>query len=184
LLFLFTLALDLKQIQMKKYFILLAILCVGATSVNAQQKQGLKLEGTLSLPVGDLSDGLVFGLGADFTYLFNIADSFQIGAATGFHNVFARSSNTGPVALSGAKKQDFSYVPLVASSRYYLFDEFFVGADLGYSFVLIDEVDGGFHYKPKVGFSFGPISTLLSYTGIVLEDQSYNSINLGFEVAF
>ncbi|MEX0997415.1 MAG: hypothetical protein WDZ45_10235 [Flavobacteriaceae bacterium] len=168
---------------MKKFSVLILILCFGVSFAQAQQKQGVKLEGSLGIPTGDLSGGLVFGLGADLSYLFDVADSFQAGISSGYHNFFAKTDRTSPLALSG-KGQDFQFVPVAVSARYYATEDFFVGTDLGYSFVLIDEVDGGFHYKPKVGYSFGLISMTLSYNGIVLEEQSFNSMNLGFEVAF
>tara|TARA_R110002072_G_scaffold172324_5_gene326361 strand:+ start:1442 stop:1948 length:507 start_codon:yes stop_codon:yes gene_type:complete len=168
---------------MKKLVVSICVLAFCAISMQAQQKQGVKLEGSLGIPTGDLSSGLVFGLGADLSYLFDFSDSFQAGITSGYHNFFAKTDRSSPLTLSG-KGQDFHFVPMAASARYYVLEEFFVGTDLGYSFVLIDEVDGGFHYKPKVGYSFGLISTTLSYSGIVLEEQSFNSINLGFEVAF
>jgi len=168
---------------MKKVIVSVIVLVFCSISMEAQQKQGVKLEGSLGIPTGDLSSSLVFGLGADLSYLFDVADSFQAGITAGYHNFFAKTDRSSPLALSG-KGQDFQFVPLAASARYYVLDDFFVGADLGYSFVLIDEVDGGFHYKPKMGYSFGLISTTLSYSGIVLEEQSFGSINLGFEVAF
>lgn len=161
--------------------IFVVIFCV--TFMEAQEKQGVKLEGSFGIPTGDLSDGLVFGLGADLSYLWDVTGKFQAGITSGYHNFFAKTSGTLPPILSG-KGQDFQFVPLAVSVRYYVFEEFFVGTDLGYSFVLIDDVDGGFHYKPKVGFNFGLITTMLSYTGIALEEQSFGSVNLGFEVAF
>lgn len=151
--------------------------------MEAQQKQGVKLEGSFGISIGDLSDGLVFGLGAELSYLFNVTDSFQAGITSGYHNFFSKTDGSSPLRLSG-KGQDFQFLPLATKVRYYAFEEFFVGADMGYSIVLIDDVDGGFHFKPKVGYNFGQISRTFSYTGIVLEEQSFVSVNLGFEIAF
>ncbi len=168
---------------MKKILISIFVLVFCAISMQAQQKQGLKLEGSLGIPTGDLSNGLVFGLGADLSYLFDVGDSFQAGLNVGYHNFFAKTDGTLPPTLNG-KGQDFQFVPLAATARYYVTEDIFVGTDLGYAFVLIDGVDGGFQYKPKAGFSFGLIATTLSFSGISLENESFNSINLGFEVAF
>lgn len=168
---------------MRKIFLSISVAIFCVIFMEAQEKQGVKLEGSFGIPIGDLSDGLVFGLGADLSYLFDVSDSFQAGITSGYHNVFANTGSSSPLTLSGTQK-DFQFVPIAATARYYVFDEIFVGTDLGYSFVLIDGVDGGFHYKPKVGFSFGLITTMLSFTGISLENQTFNSVNLGFEVAF
>lgn len=168
---------------MKKYLFLFSIICLGVTSIQAQQKQGLKLEANLGIAVGEYSNATVFGLGADMLYLFNVSGSFQLGPSVGYQTYFGRGTSLPP-AMTGGREADIQFLPMALTSRYYFFDELFLGADVGYGLGLNEGNDGGFLYKPKVGFSFGLISTILSYTGVVGEFDTFNSVNIGFEVAF
>jgi len=172
---------------MKKIGVLIVFVLLSITSSIAQQKQGVKLEGFFSFPLGDLSDVSVFGLGADLGYVMDVSGKLQLGAVAGYQTFFGKSgSGNNPPALGGVSKQDIQFVPLAASARYYVFDILFVGTDLGYAVGLNTGNDGGFYYKPKVGISFGyaSLATVISYTGVSLDGANLNAINLGFEVGF
>ncbi|GGD92226.1 hypothetical protein [Planktosalinus lacus] len=170
---------------MKKRIIFLSFLFLAVCSMQAQQKQGVKFEGGLALPVGDNFVETTFGLGADISYLFNVVESFQMGPSAGFYNYFGKGS-TLPPAMGGGTASDVQLAPLAVSSRYYVIKELFVGVDLGYGLRLDKdfEDESGFYYKPKIGFSFGPISTILSYSSVTGELDDFSAIHLGFEVAF
>jgi outer membrane protein W len=171
---------------MKKIvFILSIILLTGSSSLFSQQKQGLKAEASVSYVVGDYPIETVFGLGLDVTYLFNITSALQLGPSVGYHNYFGKG-NSLPPAMGGGPAKDIQILPLSASARYYFIDEIFVGTDLGYGLHMDKNLDSesGFYFKPKVGLSWGPISTILSYSSIIGEFETFSTINLGFEVAF
>lgn len=170
---------------MKKHIVLLSFLFLAVFSMQAQQKQGVKFEGALALPVDDNLVETTFGLGADLSFLFNVVESFQVGPSAGFYNYFGKGS-TLPPALGGGTASDVLIAPLAVSSRYYVIKELFVGVDLGYGLRLDKdfEDESGFYYKPKIGFSFGPISTLLSYSSVTGEVDNFSVVHLGFEVAF
>lgn len=158
---------------MKKFLIVAVISVMGLTTLNAQEG-GIKLGVTLALPVGDLGDVSSFGAGLDFAYLYTVADSFQIGAATGYQHYFLKSDLEG---------DDAQFIPLAAAARFDL-DGLFFGADLGYALGLNDGNDGGFYYRPKVGYSLGNISVIGSYIGISSDGASLSSIGLGVEFGF
>lgn len=170
---------------MKKYLVLLIFLFLIVISAQAQQKQGVKFEGALALPVGENLVETTFGLGADLSFLFNITGPLQMGPSAGFYNYFGKGS-TLPPAMGGGTASDVQIAPLAVSSRYYIINELFVGVDLGYGLRLDKdfEDESGFFYKPKVGFSFGPLSTLLSYSNVSGELDSFSAVHLGFEIAF
>lgn len=151
--------------------------------MQSQQKQGFKLEGSLGIALGDYSNATVFGLGADLLYLYDITGSFQLGPSVGYQTYFGRGTSLPP-AMSGGRKADIQFLPMALTSRYYFFDELFLGADFGYGLGLNQGNEGGFLYKPKIGFSFGLISIILSYTGVVGEFDTFNSVSIGFEAAF
>ncbi|WP_339611221.1 hypothetical protein [uncultured Planktosalinus sp.] len=170
---------------MKKRISVLSFLLIAVFSLQAQQKQGVKLEGGIALPVGENLVETTFGLGADLSFLFNIAGSLQMGPSAGFYNYFGKGS-TLPPAIGGGTASDVQIAPLAVTSRYYVIKELFMGVDLGYGLRLDKdfEDESGFYYKPKIGFSFGPLSTLLSYSSVTGELDDFSAVHLGFEIAF
>lgn len=158
-----------------------------SNSLSAQQKQGLKIEGSIGIVIGDsnINDASVFGFGVDLTYLFNVHGSFQLGPTIGYHNYFGKKSSQ-PAALNTSLGNDLQILPLAVSSRYYLFDEFFIGTDLGYGLFIDDFLkdESGFYLKPKVGFNFDGVGVHLAYTNIFGDVVNFSSINLGIEFSF
>jgi hypothetical protein len=170
---------------MKKCALLISIFCLSVSTILAQQKQGIKLEGSVGIVPVDYPVKTVFGLGLDLAYLFDITGALQLGPSVGYHNYFGQGSSLPPV-MGGGPAKDLQVLPLSASARYYFIDEFFVGTDLGYGLHLEKSLDSesGFYFKPKVGLSWGPLSTILSYSSIIGEFETFSAVHLGFEVAF
>jgi len=172
---------------MKKFSCFIAALIIVLTSntLFAQQKQGVKLEGSLGIVTADYPVETVFGLGVDMVYLFDIAGSLQLGPAVGYHNYFGQG-NSLPPAMGGGRAKNVQVLPISASARYYFMEDFFIGSDIGYGLHLDKNLDSesGFYFKPKMGLSWGPISTLLSYSSIIGEFETFSAVHLGFEVAF
>lgn len=151
---------------MKKILVLFAILVVCSTSSFAQEN--FKLGGNLGIPVGDAEDYDI-NYGADLAYIFGVSDGFGVGPMVGY---------------TGYSVEDFnvSFLPIAASGRYvFPTSNFFLGADLGYAIGLEDGVDGGFYYRPKVGYNFGLLGVIASYSGISVDGGTFSSLNLGVE---
>lgn len=173
---------------MKKIvFILSIILLTGSSSLFSQQKQGLKVEASLGIVIGDesVNSATVFGLGADVSYLFKVHNSFLVGPSIGYHNFFGKKSSQ-PAAFNTALGNDIQILPIAAATRYYLFDELFIGADLGYGLFLDDMLkdESGFLFKPKVGVDWDGISTNLSYSVIMGDSVNFSAIYLGIQFSF
>jgi outer membrane protein W len=171
---------------MKKIIVVLSVfLLTTSSTLLAQQKQGVKLEGSIGIVTVDYPIETVFGLGLDLTYLFDITSTLQLGPSVGYHNFFGQGSSLPPV-MGGGTAKDIQVLPISASARYYFIDEFFIGTDLGYGLHLDKslESESGFYFKPKVGLSWGPLSTILSYSSIIGEFETFSVVQLGFEVAF
>lgn len=75
---------------------------------------------------------------------------------------------------------DIQFLPVAATARLGL-AVLELGLDLGYAIGLSDGNDGGFYYRPKVGFSFFGIGLIGSYTGISVDGGTYSSVNIGAE---
>lgn len=164
---------------MKKILLIAAIAVFGITSVQAQEG-GVKVGLTVALPMGDAGDFSTFGAGLDVAYLANVADSFLVGAATGYQHFFGK---TETIAGFEIEFDDVQFIPIAAAARFDL-DGLFFGADLGYALGVNDGNDGGFYYRPKAGYSFGNISLLASYIGVSLDGGSWTSVGLGVEFGF
>ncbi|MCR9182362.1 MAG: hypothetical protein NXH73_05500 [Flavobacteriaceae bacterium] len=159
---------------MKKVLLIAAIAVFGFTSVQAQE-EGFKAGITLGLPIGDVSDGYTFNASLDLAYLFDIADSFQVGPALGYSHYFGDE-------VLGFEIDDATFLPIAASARFFASEDFFFGADLGYAVGLSpDGNDGGFYYKPKVGYNLGSVAILASYSGISVDGGTFSAIGLGVE---
>lgn len=161
---------------MKKIFLIAALAVFGFTSVQAQEG-GIKLGVNFGLPVGDLDEVSSFNAGLDFAYLFDAADSFQVGPMVGYSHFFLKSEFSDFF-------DDVQFLPVAASARFFASEDLFFGADLGYALGINDGNDGGFYYRPKVGYNLGPVSLLLLYSGVSNDGSTASSLNLGVEFGF
>jgi hypothetical protein len=158
-----------------KKVLLIAALAVFGLGVSNAQEAGFKLGVSAALPMGDMGDVTTFGFGIDAAYLWEISDEFHVGAATGYYHFFGDDLDLG--MFGTIEMPDFQFIPLAATARYYVSEEFFVGADLGYGMAIGDYDGGDFYYRPKVGYSFGSVAAHVSYAGI----GDFSFIGIGIE---
>ncbi len=176
---------------MKKVLLVAAFAIFTFSTAQAQQ---MKAGVDLMLPMGDVKDGYGFGIGGNFTYFFEINESFFVGPQASLLYYMGKDQD-GPFGIS-YETDDAMFLPIAASARFQL-DDFFFGADLGYGIGLApDGNDGGFFYRPKAGYNFGSIAAVLSYSGIsskntatvagysVSTTSTFSSLNLGVELSF
>ena len=152
---------------MKKLLLFMAVALWGINPSFSQSD--LTLGVNVGIPTGDVSDFTDFHLGADLSYLMGPTDGFQIGPMVGYSRFFVEEVD------------DIQFLPIAASGRILLSEAFFLGADLGYALGVSDGNDGGFYYRPKLGFSLFGLGLIASYSGISMDGGSFSSINLGME---
>lgn len=151
---------------MKKVLLFTAVFVLGLTQTYAQEN--FKFGGNIGIPVGD-ADVYDLNYGADFAYFFEVSEGFKVGPMLGYTGYSVEGEN-------------ISFLPIAATGRYQFSDNaFFLGADLGYALGLEDGVDGGFFYRPKVGYDFGLLGVIASYSGISVDGGTFSSVNLGVE---
>ncbi len=160
---------------MKKIILSIALVLITATSAFSQGN--FKVGVNAGLPVGDLEEFTTFHLGADLAYMFGVAETIQLGPMVGYSHFFGDSGEEGPLSW---EVEDIQFVPVALSGRVNL-TSFFLGADLGYALGINDGNDGGFYYRPQVGFNLGKLGLVASYSGVSLDGGSANSVNLGIE---
>jgi len=161
---------------MKKVFLVLVAVIAFSFTAKAQFTPSVAL--TAAIPVGDVKDQSNFALSADVYFMKNVAENFDLGLTTGYTNYFGKDFDNGIATVEG---ENVSFLPLAGAFRFGLSEDFSIGADLGYAFGLTDGIDGGFYYKPVVGFNIGESNQLmLSYQGVSVDGGTYNYIGLGF----
>ncbi|MGF1555317.1 outer membrane beta-barrel protein [Paucihalobacter sp.] len=157
-----------------KQLMIAAVAVFAFAQVNAQEfKGGINL----GLPIGDAGDAYTFNISADLSYLWDVAESFKAGAATGYSHSFLDSDFEGDA---------FSFIPIAAAARYSFSDDFAVGADLGYGLGISPSGnDGGFYYAPRLQYSFTEsLALVAAYRGVSLDGGSFDLITLGLEFGF
>lgn len=160
---------------MKKLLFLSALIFLGFNQIQAQGDLKLGING--GLPVGDAEDYSNFQLGADVAYLFGVMNVLEVGPMLGYSRFFAEDIDT---AFGETDADDISFLPIAASGRLGL-GITFVGLDLGYAVSLVDDGEGGFYYRPKIGVSLGLLNIIGSYQGISNNGENLSSVNLGLE---
>lgn len=160
---------------MKKLILLIVFTVLSLTVGHSQSNWRIGLN--VGIPTGDVHDVSTFNFGGDVAYLFDVTDVLSVGPLVGYSHFFGEKDF-----------EDFSFVPLAASGRFSFSDAFFVGADLGYAIAVDKGNDGGFFYRPKLGYNFGNLALIGSYSGIEVKNNglssTFGSINLGIELGF
>ncbi len=159
---------------MKRLVLIMCFAFLGTYAMQAQS--GLRIGANIGLPVGDIEEVSNFQVGADLAYMVGVADMLYVGPKIGYTRFFMDEDDIG-----GFEVDDPAFLPISASGRVSLARGFFFGTDLGYAVGLNDGNDGCFYYRPQVGYNFGKIGLVGSYTGISVDGGSFGSINLGIE---
>ncbi|MBJ6369193.1 outer membrane beta-barrel protein [Snuella sedimenti] len=162
---------------MKKIFLCAAIAVLGLTSVNAQGEP--KVGVNAGLVVGDFSDGYSFNLALDVAYLWGLSDQIEAGATVGYSHSFGKD-------VEGFKVDDASFLPLAASGRFNVSEEFAFGVDLGYAVGIDEGNDGGFYYAPRIQYGVSDnLDIVAAYRGVSMDagpvTLGFNTITLGVE---
>lgn len=152
---------------MKRFFLMAAVAVLGFTA-NAQD---FKLGATVGIPIGDAGDFYTLNFGVDAAAFWEVSEDFEAGVSTGYNHSILDSDFEG---------DGFQYVPIAASGRFNASEEFQIGADLGYALGLNEGNDGGFYYRPVVGYNVSEkVQITLSYRGISVDGGNFSTINAG-----
>lgn len=144
---------------MKKILLSAALAVLGLVSTNAQDS-GFEAGLYVGVPVADIGDGTSVNIGATAGYYFEVIENLKVGGIVGYDHFLVKSDYKD----LGAK--DVGFIPIAASAKYNFVESFFAGLDLGYAIGASEGNDGGFLYRPRVGWSTSMVDVYAFYKGI------------------
>lgn len=150
---------------MKKLFLFVALVTF---SLTAQAQ--FSLGANFGLPTGDAEPVTTFAISAEANYMFESDSDLSFGLSASYLTF-----------LGDDPFPDWSFLPLAGAVRYPISDSFSLGADIGYA-IGLDPTgnDGGFYYRPVLGYSLGESTTLnLSYSSISVNGATISNFGLG-----
>ncbi|MEM7486453.1 MAG: hypothetical protein AAF348_14695 [Bacteroidota bacterium] len=153
---------------MKRIYLFHIAIFMTLLTANAQDRSSFKAGINAGLPVGDASDFSSFSVGFDMAYHWGVSELLDVGLATGFVNAFGDTEtiSEGIIEIE-AEFEDYQFIPLAASFRIYPTFEFKFGADVGYAVGINEGNEGGFYYRPLVGYNItGNTELNVSYTAV------------------
>lgn len=161
---------------MKQLFLILALYSLGL-----QAQEGFKIGLNGGIPVsGETNDAVSLVIGADLGYMVALGEVVDAGVLTGFINGFPEKYDSGGIDLPNVQ-----FLPIAGSIRIWPSNAFSFGADLGYALGINEGNQGGFYYKPILGYLMGPRTEVnVSYTGIGVEGFEWATLNIGFLYTF
>ncbi|MCL7764197.1 porin family protein [Polaribacter sp. Z014] len=161
---------------MKKLLVMAAFVFAGLGVANAQEGS-FNAGVNLGIPTGDSSDAYSFAMSVEANYLFDVSESFKVGPSVSYSHYLGKNDVLG----SGFDVDDASFLPIAAAGRYAVSDKFTVGADLGYGIgISPDENDGGFYYRPMVGYSVSEkVMIQASYSAVDTDGITVSNFGVG-----
>ncbi|PNW27949.1 hypothetical protein [Formosa algae] len=139
---------------------------------------GVNIGASFMLPVYELNDYASAGFSADINYLTPVAPLLNMGIATGYGVVY----NDTDYLFDYYVKEDAQFIPIALATRYVPSDQIEFGGDFGYAIGVSDQFNGGFYYRPMLGFNLNEkIQLNLSYTGVSNNSWiTWSTLNFGF----
>ncbi|TXD49107.1 transporter [Polaribacter sp. IC073] len=162
---------------MKKVFFI-AFLAIASLGELSAQEGVLNGGFNIGAPTGDTADLSNLTLGAELNYMYPVAAGFTLGPSIQYNHFFGKDVDV--IGGGTFEVSDASFLPISGAARFNVSDKFVVGANLGYAVGLDDNYDGGFYYRPIVGYKIGEKTQLnVSYSGISNDGTNFSNVSLG-----
>lgn len=165
------------------YTILVLLLTFMVSAQDRTDRDAFKIGINGALPLGDAQNIAKFSLGVDVAYHYGISKVFDIGLATGFTNAFGETISEGPIT----EFPNVQFVPVAGLLRIYphVRSRLNFGVDFGYAMGIDEGNEGGLYYRPVAAFNLNRgTEVTASYTGISLENGSWETATLGLVFSF
>lgn len=160
---------------MKKLLLLSLFSFLFFNSIHAQEGFRIGIQG--GIPSGDFDEAVSLMVGADVGYMWVLGEYFDLGLAAGYIHGFGDKFELESVA---SERPDIQFLPLAGAFRFWPVRDLSLGANVGQAIGINDGNDGGFYYRPMIGYLFNQTTEInVSYTGISLDDVTWNTISVG-----
>ena len=175
---------------MKRRFTLLLLFFTISNLLFAQENdKAIRINGIISIPIGDFNDIAKIGFGASGTYLYKLSNNFEAKASIGFISWGGDKIEIGNTSIEATESA--MTVPILLGGRFYLDNNIFspyVTGELGMhifsssatravvSGLETDQIDG--ESNVYFGFGFGGGVKYKLDTSVFLDaNLQYNAIN-------
>jgi len=166
----------------KNFWQFLPLVLCAFTFTLASSQEGFKIGAHGGIPLGNFNDKIGVVIGADIGYMWAPNKVFDLGLKAGIVHGFAERFRAETVSV---KLPSMQFAPVAASIRIWPAKSFSFGGDVGQAFGLNEGNEGGFYYRPQIGFQTGQQSELnFSYTVIDQGDEQWTTVTLGFVYTF
>ena len=172
-----------------RVFIILVFIITFSFSLTAQPVDRTNFRAGLhgGVVTGDFSEAYSFVLGVDVLHHWGVSKTLDLGIATGFSNAFGETQEFSDALVSFETKfENWQTIPVAGSIRIYPAKGFKLGGDVGYAVGLNSGNEGGFYYRPSIGFDLkgGTTEFNVSYYSVNGDSATYASVLAGFLILF
>ncbi len=167
---------NLIPLNMKKLLLIGLFSFFLASTLQAQEGIRLGIQG--GIPSGDFDEQISLMVGADVGYMWVLGEYFDLGLAAGYIHGFADNFDLESVT---DERTDVQFLPLAGAIRFWPARKISIGGNVGQAIGINDGNDGGFYYRPMIGYMFNQTTEInVSYTSIDLDVATWNTISVGF----
>ncbi|QOD61535.1 hypothetical protein H9I45_03535 [Polaribacter haliotis] len=160
---------------MKKVLFIAFLVIASLGKINAQQ--GVLNGGVnFGLPNSVADNFYGVTLGAELNYMLPVSEKIGLGPSVEYNHFFGRET----AGVNKTSIPDESFLPLSAALRFRVLPKFVLGANLGYAVAFSDGLDGGFYYKPIIGYQTNEdLQFNISYSNIATNGIDFSNVNIG-----
>lgn len=161
---------------MKRAIFSLTLLFVTIIGAYAQAPDGVQFGAGIRLaaPSGSFSNISSYGAGIEGQAEFGLDKKVSGVVTTGYTTFFGKD-----ITLMGftVKTDPIGYIPVLAGVRFYPINQFFIGAQAGYGFLVGNgSSSGGFNYQTQLGFNASKFQLAASYNAITKNSSALSHI--------
>ena len=133
---------------MKKLVLVFALILSVNLFSQETNKIGLQVNAYTGVPVGHIANDSFLNFGVSVGYLGKIEDFFRVGGSIGYDHSILKSESEIP------SSKGYQFLMIGATAELDVYNEFYIGADLGYAFNQTKNGLGSHYFTPKIGYHY------------------------------
>lgn len=109
--------------MIKKHILLLIFIVISISLFAQENDKSIRINGIISMPVGDFNDVAKIGFGASGTYLYKLSNNFQAKGSIGFVSWGGDKISIGNTSIEATESA--MTIPILIGGRFYLDNNIF-----------------------------------------------------------